>query len=118
MYSRQPNGKYCRFSTIVDNFTHHNLTERDLEGMLGKSDAKFLVSSTVDTDIRCFHLWPFDFVKKQVRPGNDTLNNVREKLKEMGDNDWETFEYHDWEIEERKAEAIAKRLMREDTNDL
>lgn len=27
--ARQPNGLYCRYSEIVDNITHHNMTEED-----------------------------------------------------------------------------------------
>ena len=27
--AKQPNGLYCRYSDIVDNITHHNMTEED-----------------------------------------------------------------------------------------
>lgn len=27
--AKQPNGLYCRYSGIVDNITHHNMTEED-----------------------------------------------------------------------------------------
>ena len=27
--AKQPNGLYCRYSSIVDNITHHNMTEED-----------------------------------------------------------------------------------------
>lgn len=27
--AKQPNGLYCRYSSIVDNITHHNMTEEE-----------------------------------------------------------------------------------------
>lgn len=96
MYSKQPNGLYCRFSSIVDTITHYNLNEHDLAEMLGKFDADRLINSSTNTDYRYFHLWPFDYVKKLIRPDNETVNNIRAELKEMGDKDWETFEYETW----------------------
>lgn len=27
--AKQPNGLYCRYSSVVDNITHHNMTEDD-----------------------------------------------------------------------------------------
>ena len=27
--AKQPNGLYCRYSSIVDSITHHNMTEED-----------------------------------------------------------------------------------------
>lgn len=27
--AKQPNGLYCRYGEIVDNITHHNMTEED-----------------------------------------------------------------------------------------
>lgn len=27
--ARQPNGLYCRYSSVVDNITHYNMTEED-----------------------------------------------------------------------------------------
>ncbi len=27
--SKQPNGKYCRFSTVVDTITNYNMTEKE-----------------------------------------------------------------------------------------
>lgn len=96
MYSRQPNGLYCRFSTVVDNFTHCNLTEDDLIERLGEPDTRYLLSFPVGVDFHSFHLWPFDYIKTRIRPDNDTLENVRKLLRKMGDDDWENFEYEIW----------------------
>ena len=38
--ARQPNGLYCRYSTIVDGFTHINLTEEDVIDMYKKRAAE------------------------------------------------------------------------------
>ena len=45
--SKQPNGLYCRFSTIVDTITHYNMTESDYiefcidrYGKNGRADAE------------------------------------------------------------------------------
>ena len=27
---KQPNGKYCLFSSIVDNFTHYDMSEKEI----------------------------------------------------------------------------------------
>ena len=30
VYYKQPNGRYCRYSTVVDCVTHYNMTEDDI----------------------------------------------------------------------------------------
>lgn len=30
IFYKQPNGRYCRYSTVVDCVTHYNMTEDDI----------------------------------------------------------------------------------------
>lgn len=76
---KQPNGLYCRFSTVVDTITHYNMTEEeyiDLCVQRATEEAR---------DVLKNHLRPFDEVKKQFMPNNDTVEEFNELLKVMGD---------------------------------
>ena len=80
---KQPNGKYCRFSTVVDTITHYNMTEDEYVAEC----IKRAVDRAIE-DARCVlknHLKPFDEVKKQFIPNNNTVEEFNEMLKEMGD---------------------------------
>ena len=59
---KQPNGKYCRFSTIVDTITHYNMTEDEY--------IDFCVKRAIEEarDVLKNHLRPFDNVKKKFMP--------------------------------------------------
>lgn len=76
---KQPNGKYCRFSTVVDTVTHINMTEDEY------------IAYRVEIAIRNAreelnnHLQPFDEIKKQFYPEYDTVEDFNKYLKEMGD---------------------------------
>lgn len=76
---KQPNGMYCRFSTVVDTITHYNMTEDEYIDLC--------VQKAIEEarDILKNHLRPFDEVKKQFMPNNDTVEEFNELLKEMGD---------------------------------
>lgn len=76
---KQPNGKYCRFSTVVDTITNYNMTEDEY--------IKLYVQRAIEEarDILENHLKPFDEVKKQFIPNNDTVEEFNKILKEMGD---------------------------------
>lgn len=76
---KQPNGKYCRFSTVIDTVTHINMTEDEYIAMC--------VESAIEEarDVLENHLKPFEEVKKQFVPNNDTVEEFNEYLKEMGD---------------------------------
>lgn len=70
---------YCRFSTVVDTITHYNMTEDEYIDLC--------VQRAIEEarDILKNHLRPFDEVKKQFMPNNDTVEEFNEMLKEMGD---------------------------------
>ena len=76
--SKQPNGKYCRFSTIVDTVTHYNMTKEEYIEMCverAKEEAKNVLEN---------HTQPFQMVIDYFYPNNDTKEKFAEKLKEMG----------------------------------
>lgn len=66
MISRQPNGKYCRYSTVVDNFTHINMTaEQYIEycAQRARKEAK---------DVLEHHLQPFSMIERYVEENQNT----------------------------------------------
>ena len=76
---KQPNGKYCRFSTVVDTVTHWNMTEQDYIDLCverAKEEAREVLER---------YTRPFDEVKKQFMPNNDTVEEFNKLLIEMGD---------------------------------
>ena len=77
--SKQPNGLYCRFSTVVDTVTHINMTEEEYIEMCaerGRKEAR---------DVLDNYLQPFSEVKEKFVPNNNTVEEFNELLKEMGD---------------------------------
>lgn len=79
--ARQPNGKLCRFSTMVDTVTHINMTEEDyieLCAERGREEAR---------DVLKNYIQPFNMVKDRFVPNNNTVEEFNELLKEMGDNE-------------------------------
>ena len=74
--AKQPNGLYCRFSSVVDCPTDWNMTKRDyIEHCKHKAamEAK---------DILQNHLERFDMVKENFRPTNMTQKEFDDFLKE------------------------------------
>jgi hypothetical protein len=77
--SKQPNGKYCRFSTIVDTVTDFNMTEEDYINLCMKR-AEEEARHTLK-----YNLKPFRKVKEYFCPNNDTVEHFNEFLKSVGD---------------------------------
>ena len=81
--AQQPNGLYCRFSTIVDTVTHYNMTKDDYievcKDRLGKKRGEEEAN-----DILKNHLHPFNDVLEQFIPNNDSVEEFNIRLKEMG----------------------------------
>lgn len=76
--SKQPNGKYCRFSTVVDSVTDYNMTEEDYINLCVEraiEEAK---------DVLKNYTRPFQWVIDSFHPNNDSCEEFIEKLKEMG----------------------------------
>ena len=76
--SKQPNGKYCRFSTVVDTITHYNMTEEEYIEMCAERARKEA------RDVLERYTRPFQQVIDWFYPNNDTQQQFAEKLKEMG----------------------------------
>lgn len=76
--TRQPNGKLCRFSRVVDTVTHWNLTEEEYIELCAeeaREEARRLLRN---------RLPPFELVLRDFIPTNDTVENFNRILKEMG----------------------------------
>lgn len=82
--SKQPNGLYCRFSTVVDCPTHENLDIEDYAmviEMRGKSREAALEEAN---DIIQNNLKPFQEVIDRFVPNNMSEEEFNEWLKEVG----------------------------------
>lgn len=72
--ARQPNGRLCRFSTVVDTVTHYNMTEEDYIEFCAeqaRQEAKFHLEH---------HIRPFDWVKDHFVPNNDSEETFQNLL--------------------------------------
>lgn len=91
--ARQPNGKICILSTIVDQIIYDNLTdeeyvkvyvERAIEN--AKSEAERNLKRWIDKN--------FDEIKNGFYPDSEQgIKNIREWLKSVGDPDWDKYNY-------------------------
>ena len=76
--AKQPNGLYCRYGTIVDNITHHNLTEEDYIELCverAKDEAKEILEKAK----------PFSEVLEYLSPDTKRdLRSMNKILKECG----------------------------------
>ena len=76
--SKQPNGKYCRFSTIIDTITDYNMTEEEYIEMCAervREEAR---------DVLVNYTRPFEWVINYFYPNNTTREEFVKILKEMG----------------------------------
>jgi hypothetical protein len=76
---KQPNGKFCRFSTVVDTVTNWNMTEQDYIDMCVADAIRRAKEVLANPE-------PFGLVKYNFRPYNNTIEEFDGMLKEMGDN--------------------------------
>ena len=77
--ARQPNGLYCRFSTVVDCPTHWNMTEEDYIEMCAekaREEARFVLEN---------YLRPFDWVEEYFYPNNMSKEEFEAVLRDMND---------------------------------
>ncbi len=78
--TKQPNGLYCRFSTIVDCPTHWNMTENDYIEMCAekaREEARSILHNS--------GFYDFKMVKDRFYPSNMTKKEFKAFLKEVGD---------------------------------
>jgi hypothetical protein len=74
---KQPNGLYCRFSTVVDCPTDWNMSEEDyieLCAQRAREDAKFTLEH---------YLRPFEWVKDYYYPNNMSESEFQKCMDEM-----------------------------------
>lgn len=74
---KQPNGLYCRFSTIVDCPTDWNMTEDDYVEMC-KERAEREARENL-----AYYLQPFEMVKERFYPNNMTKEEFEQFLKDV-----------------------------------
>ena len=74
--SRQPNGLYCRFSTIVDCPTDWNMTEEDYIELC-KQKAEEEARNTLERYLR-----PFEWVQEYFHPNNMTNEEFKKFLED------------------------------------
>lgn len=75
----QPNGRYCRFSSVVDCPTHINMTREDyLNNFTGTTNGREDAEDTLTN-----YLHPFHEVIKRYNPLNMSEKEFVEVLKEM-----------------------------------
>ena len=79
--SKQPNGKYCRFSTVVDTVTDYNMTEEEYIEMCAER------AREEARDVLANYIRPFEWVIDNFHPYNTTREEFVKILKEMGANE-------------------------------
>ena len=80
---KQPNGLYCRFSTVVDCPTDWNMTEEEYIEMCVERAKERAIEEAKRT--LQYHLRPFDWIEEYFHPHNMTEEEFKECLKEMGE---------------------------------
>ncbi|MFP7170796.1 hypothetical protein [Terribacillus sp. 7520-G] len=79
--AQQPNGRYCRCSTIVECPTHYNMTREDyLDGVTGNHTRE------ERKDILQYHLQPFEAVVESTTILNMNRETIDRIFKEMTEN--------------------------------
>lgn len=92
-YCKQPNGLYCRFSTIVDTVTSYNMDKAGLKELFiekfGEEDPDVINFEAFlsEDNKRRFRIYPFNVVVNRMTSANETIDGARSLMKEMGYND-------------------------------
>lgn len=76
-FCRQPNGKLCRFSTVVDTITHYNMTEDEYIEMRAEEARR-----DAQEDIKS-HLRPYEWIDDYFVPNNMTRAEFEQIKREM-----------------------------------
>lgn len=82
--AKQPNGLYCRFSTVVDCPTHYNLTREDYARVIESRGISYENALKEADDIINNYLKSFQEVIDRFVPNNMTRKEFNEWLKEVG----------------------------------
>ncbi len=83
--AKQPNGKYCRFSTVVDCPTHINMTFEDYVKVIMERGYQKWKAEEEAKDIFDNYIYDFQEVVDRFIPNNMTDKQFKEYLKKMKD---------------------------------
>lgn len=83
--AKQPNGKYCRFSTVVDCPTHINMTFDDYVKLIMKRGYQEWKAKEEAEDIIEHYLYPFEAIEEYFVPNNMTQKELKQCIKKMKD---------------------------------
>lgn len=81
--AKQPNGLYCRFSDVVDTVTDYNMTEDEYIEICVERAKKRAIEDAKYTLKHC--VCPFEKIKEDFFPNNNTIEEFEELLHKMGD---------------------------------
>lgn len=79
MICKQPNGLYCRYSTIVEAVTHHNMTKEDYIKLCETRG----ISNWDATDTLDNYLKDYDYMVSLITDLNTTKEELEELLEKM-----------------------------------
>lgn len=107
--SKQPNGLYCRVSTVVNCPIDWNMTAEDYIELCVKKAEKDAI------DVLENYVKPFDEVVKKTYPPNMTVEKIVEMFKDMGYNptEREIESWKVWEDDFKYGELLWRRLEKE-----
>lgn len=77
-FAKQPNGLFCRFSSVVDTITHYNMTREEVIDYFiekAKEDAEYVLEN---------RLHKFEQVVDDFVPYNNTIEEFDQFVKNMG----------------------------------
>lgn len=83
--AKQPNGKYCRFSTVVDCPTHINMTFEDYVKVIMARGYQEWKAREEAQDIFDNYIYDFQEVVDRFVPNNMTNKEFQECLRKMKD---------------------------------
>lgn len=92
--ARQPNGLLCRWSSVVDNITHYNMTEEEYIEFCAEEARK-----RARRELECLHLFIHPFSEILEKRDKDLVLQCLGAIENPED-------YTAEEIEERKAEMV------------
>ena len=75
---KQPNGLYCRYSSVVDSITHWNMTEEDYIEYCAER-AREEARHTLKHRLK-----PFEHILEDFYPYNMSVEKFKEVVREMG----------------------------------
>lgn len=83
--AKQPNGKYCRFSTVVDCPTHINMTFEDYVKVIMERGYQEWKAREKAQDVIDNYIYPFEIVEEYFIPTNMTRKEFKKLVEKMKD---------------------------------